>query len=453
MQQMGSILEVSAEQLRESCTKTESQGLASELMRLIDNKQLLTGTRLPTVRSFAASMGLSLNTIAATWSILRNAGYIETYRRGGTYVMKRSAESWHADAESVSVNLSHASGDPALRPDLSQALSYGLAAPGLHGASLEYIIPSLKSLAIDAWPFAANDWMIAGASSESILLAVSAVCEPGMSIAVEQPTSSRLLKILSLLRVNAVGVPWDEQGPSVEGLQHALDEGVVAFIYQPRSHLPLGRTVTAAQAKRLANVLRRYPDVKIIEDDPLGPLSTATPASVGCWLPDQTVLVRSFCKAYGLDLRTSIIGGNAQHIAAIRQKRSCGLGMISRILQGALYYLLTDSASLEKMEDIRRIYAQRRHIFQSALREQGIRFDEKQTGLLLWVPVDNEARVIASLAQKNILVCEGSRHFIAPAAPHIAINITNLPSHAEPITQIAREIAASILTVDKGFFD
>lgn len=453
LQQSTTIIEVSALQLSEYCSKTEPQGLATEITRLIDKQTLTAGTRLPTVRSFAASMDVSLNTIAATWSILRDAGYIETHRRGGSFVTRRSSPAWQPDAESFSVNLSHASGDPAMRPDLSKALSYGLASPALHAASLEYIIPPLKQCAAEAWPFSAEEWMIAGASSESILLAVSAVCEPGTKIAVEQPTSSRLLKILSLLNITPVGVAWDEEGPALKALEQALEQGVSAFIYQPRSHLPLGRTVTAERAQSLADILKHHPDVTVIEDDPLGPLSAETPASVGRWLPGQTTLVRSYCKAFGLDLRTSIIGGNAKHIAAIRLKRSHGLGIISRILQGALYYLLTEVSALDKMADVRQIYAQRRQILQRELRQKGITFNDGQSGLLLWIAVDNEARVIASLAAKNILVSEGSRHYIFPTTPHIAINIATLPEHEEQIVIIADRIASSLLTSDKGLFD
>lgn len=453
VQQPISNLEVSAEQLRERCTKKDSQGISSEIIQLVEEQFLLPNTRLPTVRSFATSMNVNVNTIAAAWSHLRDAGYIETRRRGGSFVVEGTKAVWAPNGGSQSINLSHSSGDPTLRPDLSDALSFGLSLPGLHAADLEYIIDPLKTCAVQQWPFEAEGWMIAGASSESILLAVSAICSPGMKIAVEQPTSSRLLKILALIEVEAVGVNWDEQGPGLKALEAALETGVAAFIYQPRSHLPLGLTVTPSRAESLAKILARHPDIAIIEDDPLGPLSAATPASIGYWLPQQTLLVRSFCKAFGLDLRTSIMGGSAKHIAAIRKKRSSGIGMISRILQGALYYLLTDIDSLEKTEAVRNLYAARRHILERVLTQQGVTFKPYQTGLLLWLSVDSEARVIGSLAAKNILVSEGSRYFIKPSTPHIAINIATLPSDESQITAIGMQISTTLLNLEQTSFD
>lgn len=453
IQQINEVLTVSAEQLSALCSKSEPQALANEIMMLIDRKSLSPGTRLPTVRSFAASMEIGTNAAAAVWSILRDAGYIETHRRGGSFVAAQQAPVNATNHDDIGVNLSHASGDPSQYPDLSQALSHGLNTSNLHGASLDYIIPPLRDHAAQAWPFSAEEWMVAGASSESVLLAVSALCPAGSNIAVEQPTSSRLLRILSLLKVEPVGVPWDEQGPDLQALEAALNQQVTAFIYQPRSHLPLGRSVSASRIQAMSQLLKNYPSVTVIEDDPLGPLADVDAVSIGKWLPQQTTLVRSYCKAFGLDLRSSIIGGSAKHIAAIRLKRSEGIGIISRILQGALHFLLTDVTSQSRMEEVRGRYALRRRLLQHALIHRGVTFNDQQNGLLLWLPVDNEARVVSALAAKNILVSEGSRHFIHADQPHIAVNIAVLPAEDHHIAAIAKNIATVLLNKRHDVFD
>lgn len=453
IQQTNEGVEVSAEQLSGLCSTTEPQALANEIMRLIDQKTLVAGARLPTVRSFALSMAISTNAVATVWSMLRDAEYIETHRRGGSFVARRQPLFQPTSLETHGVNLSHASGDPRFYPDLSQALSYGLTTSNLHGASLDYIIPPLRDHAAQIWPFSAEEWMVAGASSESVLLAVSALCQAGSKIAVEQPTSSRLLRILSLLKVEAVGVPWDQQGPDLQALKAALDQQVAAFIYQPRTHLPLGRTVSADRVHAMSQLLRNYPEITVIEDDPLGPLADVNPVSIGKWIPHQTTLVRSYCKAFGLDLRSSIIGGSAKHIAAIRIKRSEGIGIISRILQGALHFLLTDVASQNLMQEVRERYAQGRSALQQELIKKGVAFNADQNGLLLWLPVDNEARVVSALAAKNILVSEGSRHFIQADQPHIAVNIAVLPSEEAQIEFIAENIAMVLLNKRNDMFD
>lgn len=453
IQQGNELVEVSAEQLSRLCSKKEPQALASEIVLLIEQQTLMAGARLPTVRSFALSMTMGTNAVAAVWSMLRDGGYIETHRRGGSFVARRQQVFQPVTLETHGVNLSHASGDPRFYPDLSLALNHGLTTSNLHGASLDYIIPPLRDHAAQVWPFSAEEWMVAGASSESVLLAVSAICPPGSKIAVEQPTSSRLLRILSLLKVELVGVDWDAQGPALPALKAALDHQVVAFIYQPRTQLPSGRTVSAERIQAMSRLLKEYPAVTVIEDDPLGPLADVESVSIGQWIPQQTTLVRSYCKAFGLDLRSSIIGGSARHIAAIRIKRSEGIGIISRILQGALHFLLTDMASQTRMREVRERYSQRRSCLQQELMKRGVVFGSEQKGLLLWLPVDNEARVVSALASKNILVSEGSRHFIQAEQPHIAVNIAVLPSEEDQITVIAKHIAAVILNKRQDIFD
>ena len=60
--------------------------LRSQLARQIQDRTLAVGTRLPTVRRFAADLGLAVNTVARAYRELEEAGLIETHGRAGTFV-------------------------------------------------------------------------------------------------------------------------------------------------------------------------------------------------------------------------------------------------------------------------------------------------------------------------------------------------------------------------------
>jgi DNA-binding transcriptional regulator YhcF (GntR family) len=60
--------------------------LRSQLAHQINDRILAVGTRLPTVRGFAADLGLAVNTVARAYRELEEAGLIETRGRGGTFV-------------------------------------------------------------------------------------------------------------------------------------------------------------------------------------------------------------------------------------------------------------------------------------------------------------------------------------------------------------------------------
>jgi DNA-binding transcriptional regulator YhcF (GntR family) len=60
--------------------------LRSQLAQRITDRTLAVGTRLPTVRRFAADLGLAANTVARAYRELEEAGLIETNGRAGTFV-------------------------------------------------------------------------------------------------------------------------------------------------------------------------------------------------------------------------------------------------------------------------------------------------------------------------------------------------------------------------------
>jgi DNA-binding transcriptional regulator YhcF (GntR family) len=60
--------------------------LRSQLAHRINDGTLAVGARLPTVRRFAADLGLAVNTVARAYRELEEAGLIHTNGRAGTFV-------------------------------------------------------------------------------------------------------------------------------------------------------------------------------------------------------------------------------------------------------------------------------------------------------------------------------------------------------------------------------
>ncbi|MDR6505272.1 GntR family transcriptional regulator [Arthrobacter oryzae] len=58
-----------------------------QISSLIAVGSLAAGTRLPTVRSLAADLGIAAGTVARAYKELEQAGLIETRRRNGTVVV------------------------------------------------------------------------------------------------------------------------------------------------------------------------------------------------------------------------------------------------------------------------------------------------------------------------------------------------------------------------------
>lgn len=61
--------------------------IRTQIVSLIATGSLAAGTRLPTVRSLAADLGIAAGTVARAYKELERAGVIETRRRNGTAVL------------------------------------------------------------------------------------------------------------------------------------------------------------------------------------------------------------------------------------------------------------------------------------------------------------------------------------------------------------------------------
>ncbi len=60
--------------------------LRRQIVELVHRGDLISGTKLPTVRGFAETLGIAPNTVAKTYRELEQSGVLETRGRGGTFV-------------------------------------------------------------------------------------------------------------------------------------------------------------------------------------------------------------------------------------------------------------------------------------------------------------------------------------------------------------------------------
>ncbi len=413
--------------------------LVNSIRDLIQSGRLQTGARLPTVRILGSLLGVSPATVAGAWSRLRELGLIETRRRGGTVVTDIGARvalrSGVRDEQSW--DLAQGLIDYSLLPDLGQALLAGLQESSIHRASKEHAIPSLVAAVSPTWPFQPEAWSTAGSGTEGTLLAIQAAAGERSVVAIESPTSPRLLDICATLGLELIAVECDESGPTPESLREALTRQPAAFVYQPRAQVPLGHAVNAARLSELAQELKRSPNTQIVEDDFIGMISLATAPSMGALLQGRTLLVRGYCNTYGIDLRTCVIGGSSRLVDRVRRLRSFGAAMNSRILQGALAWLLRDERTGKAVANAQQRYAVRRQNLLTLLRARELTV-QGNDGLNLWVSVAHEEAAIVSLAAHGISVGSGSRcHVGQKTGEFLRLSTARLPDDIKALEQIA----------------
>ena len=145
----------------------------------------------------------------------------------------------------------------------------------------------------------------------------------------------------------------------------------------------------------LIKVLRRAPNLLVIEDDYVTML-TATPLSAIAGTVPRWMLVRSVAKALGPDLRVAFAAGDAFTIERMQQRQALSAGWVSWILQAATAAVLTDAGAQKTVKTALKTYATRRLRFARALRARGVPIEDGD-GLHVWLPVHDELQVVRML--------------------------------------------------------
>ncbi|MGU3290900.1 aminotransferase class I/II-fold pyridoxal phosphate-dependent enzyme [Williamsia sp. M5A3_1d] len=426
--------------------------IGTVVAELIREGVLPAGTRLPTIRDLAHGSDLSTRAIVSAWSSLRGEGLIETNRRGGTVVTesgRASGPTW-ADRDLLT-----GSPDYALQPDLADAMLAGLRSDNLNRPRRDYITERLRDAVRDDWPFEAEAFVAAGGGSEGLLLAVEAAASPGDLVAVEEPVIPGFLDTLEDVGYRVVGIRSDEHGACARSLAEVLEQRPAVIVLQPEGAYSADGTLSATRVDEIAEVLAAS-EVRpwIVEDDAVGPLALDQAPSLGARYPAQTVRVRSYCKAYGMDIKTCVIGGSGEIIDRAIRLRVHGIAANSRILQNALAHLVTDADADTVIDTARSRYAHRRSALRSALADRAIAAHAGPNSLVVWVEVRDETGALLELARRGINVGSGARSYVGGGGRGLLrIAVPQLPDEAAAIDELADAVAGAAGVVHREFLD
>jgi DNA-binding transcriptional MocR family regulator len=414
--------------------------IAARIEGAIADGGLAPGTQLPTVRELAAELAVSPATVAAAYRTLNQRGLVSASGRRGTVVTPqpplrvRGARSLPAGTRDL------ATGNPdlALLPALGPALASIDPAHKLYGGPVN--LPRLAQLAEAdfARDGITGDIAVVGGALDGIERVLQTQLRPGDRVVVEDPTWPRITDLVRAAGLTPAPVRIDQQGLVPDELDRALRPGARAVIVTPRGQNPTGAALDASRAASLRDVIGRYQEVVIVEDDYVAAVAGAPyyPVHAGS---ARWVVIRSLSKVLGPDLRVAPIAGDPLTISRIEGRQLLGAGWVSHLLQQTAAQLWSDPATRDLLARAERAYAERRAALVEALAGHGL-VAYGQTGLGVWVPVDTEAAAVQQLLERGWAVSPGER-FRFSAPPGIRVTTTDL----EPAQ--ARLLAAAIADV------
>src|ERR1019366_1506280 len=262
-------------------------------------------------------------------------------------------------ALATQLDLSTGTPDPALLPNLGRALSE-LTTAGIPGSYLDDpVLPELLDVLLTQWPYPPAELMVVDGAMDGLDLVSRSLLRFGDRVVVEHPCFPPLLDLLESIGVEVAGVPVDAEGLRPEPLTAALRSPIAAVFLQPRAQNPTGASMTEQRARDLAPILAQA-GLPVVEDDSAGAVAASAPISLGQWIPDQVIHIRSFSKSHGSALRLAAMSGPSELLREIIHRRQLGQGWSSRLLQRVLLSLLTDPVAIADVDHARDEYTRRR---------------------------------------------------------------------------------------------
>ena len=407
------------------------QQIKTYLRQGILSGSLAPDTRLPASRQLAQDLGVNRITVENAYAELEAEGLILSRLGSGTYVLAPDTLSplpkndtdapwplWqqslqehrnpirsrqpkqtmtrHPQPVSFASGIGDANMFPAeefrkvlqtvMRRDGFDALNYG--ERNGYGPLRESITHILASQGLQTRP---DDILITAGSQQALSLVSQLLLNPGDVILVENPTYSGALDLFRALGFKVVGIPVDDQGMQVDGLEKLLQQHHPRLIYTiPNFHNPTGTCLNSARRRQLLVLADRY-NVPILEDDFVGDLryeGRTQPALKALDPGGRVIYVSTFSKMLMPGLRVGFLVAEGPIYDYLVDFKRVNELATSNLIQHALEAYVTVGRYQAHLHRSCQIFRKRRDAMASAIQRYlpaGVHFEIPQGGLFIWL--------------------------------------------------------------------
>jgi DNA-binding transcriptional MocR family regulator len=414
----------------------------------IDDKQLRAGARMPSIRKYAATHGVSAFTVVAAYDRLVAQGYLESRRGAGFFVRERSALNAALATARTEVALetrtldvawlvrsmfrqspgqpSSASGvlpadwldGPAIanalraisRQPSSLLLIYGTAQG--YAPLRQQLQRKLAELEIQAPP---ESIVTTHGVTQALDLVAREFCRPGDTVFVDDPAWFLMFGSFAAMGLKVVGIPRRPDGPDIEQLaQLAAAHSPRLYILNSVLHNPTSTSLSAAKAFQVLRIAEEY-GILLVEDDiycDLHPGPGVQPATRLAALDQlrRVVYLGGFSKSLAANLRVGFIAASRETAQRLADRKMLATLTTSDLGERVVYKILSEGVYRKHLDRIRaRLNAVRAQALRR-IEELGLRADpQPAAGMFAWVDVGRDTNVLAARAMdQGLLLAPGS---------------------------------------------
>lgn len=415
--------------------------ITNSIKRQIDEKTLRPGMRLPSIRRFAETHGVSRFTVVQAYDRLIAMGYLGSRPGSGFYVstqilgntpdstfqpesaidivwiLKKSLEdrtsktmpgAWWLPAEWME--------DSGIRKSLrmvAQKKGEFLSAYGTAGGYLP--LRTLLQNKLSALGIAANASQIILTSgvTHAMDLVTRHLVQAGDAVLVDDPGYFILFGGLKSFGAKVVGVPWNADGPDVGKLESLIIEHRPrVFFTNTVLHNPTGASISQPVAYRLLQLAEKY-DLTLVEDDIYGdfhPMPITRLATLDQL--NRVIYVSSFSKTVSASLRVGYFACNQEMANKLCDVKLLTNLTTSEINEQVMYQLLVDGHYRKHLDKLRnRLFQARRQTIEKLERLGFEVHCVPEGGMFVWAsPGENidTAQLAIEAAKSGIMMAPGN---------------------------------------------
>lgn len=434
-------------------TTTRTGTVMAAIRARIASRALGAGDRLPSIRRFAATMGVSPATVVEAYDRLAAEGLIRARRGSGFYVAAStqpplalapsgplldravdpfwvSRQSLDADPSTLMPGCGWLPADwmpnEALRRAiraLARADDHVLADYGATRGSpalRRLLLARLGEEGIEASP---DQIMLTASGTQAVDLVCRFLLSPGDTVLVDDPCYFNFRALLRAHQVDLASVPYTPSGPDVAAFEAILAERRPRlYITNCALHNPTGATVSPQVAHRLLNAAAAH-GITIVEDDIFADFEPEpSPRLAALDGLERVIRIGSFSKTLSASVRCGYIAARRDWVdGLIDLQVATAFGGPSPVAAELVAGVLAGGVYRKHMEELRQRLARARRETAGKLRNLGIEpWLMPRGGFYLWcrLPDSRDAATVArAVLADQVVLAPGNVFSVAQTAP------------------------------------
>lgn len=421
---------------------TRTGAVMAAIRRKMATRTLTPGEKLPSIRSFAATMQVSPSTVVEAYDRLAAEGVIRSRPGSGFYVSGAlpplalaevepqhdraidpfwvSRQSLDADPEMLKPGcgwlpsdwMPNAAVRRAIR-GLAKAEDAVLTDYGHTRGPLALRRILVRRFAAEGIEAGADQILLTSSGTQAIDLICRLLLRPGDTVLVDDPGYFNFQALLRVHQAKVVGVPYVPTGPDPAMFADAL------AAHRPRLYItnsalqnPTGATISPQTAHRVLTAAAAH-DLTIVEDDIFADLEPEpSPRLAALDGLSRVIRIGSFSKTLSASIRCGYIAGRADWIDALVDLQvATSFGGLSPATAELVSSTLSDGSYRKHLDALRRRLSKARREANSKLAALGIQpWIMPRGGFYLWCRLPdsrNAAEVARAALREGVVLAPG----------------------------------------------